>query len=55
VCIYCTVREDGWTALLEYDDTYQAAMADLRARETNYGFYEEWDELREQVTPGTGR
>lgn len=55
MCMYCTFREDGWTALLDYDDVYQEAIAAQRARETNYGFYEDWDELREQVTPGTGR
>ena len=55
MCMYCTFREDGWTALLDYDDVYQEAIAAPRAKETNYGFYEEWDDLREQVTPGTGR
>ncbi|WP_318570055.1 hypothetical protein [Salinigranum marinum] len=55
MCMYCTFREDGWTALLDYDEVYQEAIDAQRARETNYGFYEEWDDLREQVTPGTGR
>ncbi|MDS0298904.1 hypothetical protein NDI76_09115 [Halogeometricum sp. S1BR25-6] len=57
MCIYCTLMYDeGWGGLLEYDDVYQEAQAAERARESNYGFDESWDELREQVTPaGTGR
>lgn len=57
MCIYCSLLyDDGWSGLLEYDDVYQEAQAAERARESNYGFEESWDELREQVTPaGTGR
>jgi hypothetical protein len=55
MCLYCTMNE-GWSRLLEYDDVYQSAQTAAAERESNYGFEEEWDELREQVTPsGTGR
>lgn len=47
MCIYCTYREDGWTALLQYDDVYQAAAG--TESESTYGFHETWDDLREQV------
>jgi hypothetical protein len=50
------MRDSGWERLLEYDDVYQEAMLADERRESNYGFHDSWDELREQVTPsGTGR
>lgn len=55
MCMYCSIREEGWDALLQYDRTYQAAMDELRARETNYGFYDTWDDLADELTAGTGR
>jgi hypothetical protein len=39
----------GWGQLREYDDIYQDAMRKKSQRQSNYGFYEEWDDLREQV------
>jgi hypothetical protein len=50
MCKYCNyTMDDGWTQLIDYDDTYQAAMREEAQRQSNYGFYEEWDDLREQV------
>lgn len=50
MCKYCNyTMDDGWTQLVEYDDTYQNAMREQTQRQSNYGFYEEWDDLREQV------
>jgi hypothetical protein len=50
VCQYCTYRHhDGWTQLLAYDDTYQAAMGADAASESTYGFHESWDDLRDEV------
>lgn len=50
MCIYCNyTMDDGWTQLVEYDDTYQNAMRADAQRQSNYGFHEEWDDLREQV------
>ena len=51
MCIYCSYDMDGWGKLLEYDDTYQEAMRRDAAAESNYGFHESWDDLREQVSP----
>lgn len=50
MCIYCTYREDGWTALLQYDDIYQEAVASGEQSQSTHGFYESWDDLRDQVT-----
>lgn len=47
MCIYCTYREDGWAALLQYDDVYQEAAS--AETESTYGFHESWDELRDQL------
>ena len=56
MCLYCMMHDGGWSTLLEYDDVYQTAQAAAIERESDYGFGESWDELREQVTPaGTGR
>jgi hypothetical protein len=50
VCQYCTYSfHDGWTALLEYDETYQSVVFGERERESTYGFHESWDDLREDV------
>ncbi|ATW88986.1 hypothetical protein halTADL_2239 [Halohasta litchfieldiae] len=50
MCKYCNyAMTDGWTELLEHDDVYQTAMADLRGDRSNYGFSEEFDELREDL------
>ena len=50
MCKYCAYSmDDGWTQLVEYDDVYQEAMIEATQRQSNYGFYEEWDDLREQV------
>lgn len=52
VCQYCNYSfHDGWADLLAYDDVYQAAMA-TEASERSHGFYDDWDDLRDQVTPG---
>lgn len=49
MCMYCNyAATDGWERLLEYDDVYQSAVG--AQTESTYGFHEEWDELREQVT-----
>lgn len=47
VCQYCNYSyHDGWTQLLQYDETYQTVVA----RDTStYGFHESWDDLREEV------
>ncbi|MFT4923064.1 MAG: hypothetical protein ACI8XM_002286 [Haloarculaceae archaeon] len=51
MCQYCTLLErDGWSALLEYDDVYQEAVAG--DTESTFGFHESWDELREEVGYG---
>jgi len=51
MCKYCNyAMTDGWTNLLEHDDVYQTAMADLRAEQSNYGFSEAFDELREDLS-----
>lgn len=51
MCKYCNyTMTDGWTDLLEHDDVYQTAMADLQAERSNYGFSEEFDELRDDLT-----
>jgi len=51
MCQYCSYRErEAWSALLEYDDVYQDAIA--MGSESTYGFHEEWDELREEVGYG---
>ncbi len=51
MCKYCNyAMTDGWTNLLEYDRTYQDAMADLRAERSNYGFSEGFDELQDDLT-----
>lgn len=56
MCIYCTTRESGWGQLIEYDDVYQKVLADAEAEQSNYGFDESWDDLKEQVTSTeTGR
>ncbi|MFD1512923.1 hypothetical protein [Halomarina rubra] len=48
MCLYCTMNE-GWSALLQYDEVYQSAMG--ATSESTYGFHESYDELREQVGP----
>lgn len=51
MCQYCNYAfTDGWEQLLEYDDMYQEAMAERRERAARYGFYESWDDLREQLS-----
>lgn len=47
MCQYCNYSyHDGWTQLLQYDETYQTVVA----RDTStYGFHESWDDLREEV------
>jgi hypothetical protein len=50
MCQYCTYRNDGWTTLLKYDDTYQKIMNRRSEEASNYGFHESWDDLREQLT-----
>lgn len=52
MCQYCSyLYHDGWTQLLAYDETYQAAMGgDSRS---TYGFHESWDDIREDVGFGT--
>ena len=51
MCKYCSYRyHDGWTNLLEYDETYQEAVGG--GSESTYGFHESWDELREDVGYG---
>jgi hypothetical protein len=48
VCQYCNYSfHDGWTALLEYDETYQSLLSG--ERESTYGFHESWDDLREEL------
>lgn len=50
MCKYCNyAMTDGWTELLAHDDVYQTAMAELQAEQSNYGFSEEFDELREDL------
>lgn len=50
MCIYCNyASSDGWAQLIDYDDVYQEAMQKKSERQSNYGFYEEWDDLREQI------
>lgn len=46
MCQYCMYNAEGWTKLLQYDDVYQAAIADLAESESTYGFHESWDELK---------
>jgi len=48
MCLYCTINE-GWSALLQYDDVYQEAMGGTS--ESTYGFHESYDDIREQVDP----
>ena len=51
MCQYCSYGDqEAWSALLAYDDVYQAAVAG--DSESTYGFHEEWDELREEVGYG---
>ncbi|WP_276271711.1 hypothetical protein [Haloarcula litorea] len=51
MCQYCTYRDqEGWSQLLEYDETYQTAVAAETA--STYGFHESWDELKEDVGYG---
>lgn len=51
MCKYCSYQfHDGWANLLEYDETYQAAVGN--ASESTYGFHESWDELRDEVGYG---
>ncbi|ERG89269.1 MAG: hypothetical protein J07HR59_00190 [Halorubrum sp. J07HR59] len=48
MCRYCAYSyHDGWTALLEYDDTYQQVTSQTTA---THGFHQEWDELREEIS-----
>jgi hypothetical protein len=48
VCQYCNYSfHDGWTALLEYDETYRSLLSG--ERESTYGFHESWDDLREEL------
>ena len=48
MCQYCSYQyHGGWTTLLAYDDVYQSTMS--QETESNYGFHESWDELREDV------
>ena len=51
MCIYCSYDMEGWSKLLEYDEVYQNATKRKREAESNYGFNESWDELRDQVSP----
>ncbi|WP_162471349.1 hypothetical protein [Halococcus thailandensis] len=51
MCIYCSYDMEGWGKLLDYDDTYQEIVRDDETTDSNYGFHESWDELREQVSP----
>jgi hypothetical protein len=49
MCKYCNYSfDDGWTRLLRYDEVYQSAMRRETERST-HGFYESWDELRDQL------
>lgn len=51
MCQYCSFADrEAWSALLQYDDVYQAAVT--AESESTYGFHEEWDELREEVGYG---
>lgn len=50
MCIYCTSRETGWDRLLAYDDVYQEATRRDESQ-SEYGFHESWDELRDQLSP----
>ncbi|MFH5801333.1 hypothetical protein [Haladaptatus sp. DYF46] len=47
MCQYCSVREEGWTQLLTYDDVYQRAVGS--GGDDEYGFHESWDDLRDQL------
>lgn len=50
MCQYCSyTMHDGWTTLLDYDDTYRKVVVGA-SEESNYGFHESWDELRDQVS-----
>lgn len=50
MCRYCAYSyHDGWTALLQYDDTYQEAMSDRRTTEATHGFHDSWDDLRAEL------
>lgn len=52
MCQYCTYRNnDGWETLLDYDEVYQDAVGGRANEASNYGFYESWDDLRDQVSP----
>lgn len=51
MCIYCSYDMEGWGKLLDYDDTYQEIVRDDETTDSNYGFHESWDDLREQVSP----
>ena len=48
MCQYCAYSfSEGWTALLEYDEVYQTAIAGGSA--STHGFHESWDDLREEI------
>lgn len=51
MCQYCMFNAEGWTQLLQYDDVYQAAMAESVESESTYGFHESWDELKADLSP----
>lgn len=51
MCQYCSYRyHEGWTDLLVYDETYQAATGGTS--ESTYGFHESYDDLRDEVGLG---
>jgi hypothetical protein len=52
MCRYCSYQyHDGWTQLLDYDETFQRVIA--AESQSTYGFHESWEELREDVSYGT--
>jgi len=50
MCIYCSYAyQDGWSKLLEYDDTYQEALPDRGQTQSTHGFHDSWDDLRDEL------
>jgi hypothetical protein len=50
VCKYCNYSfTDGWGQLLEYDETYQNAVAEMATTQSTHGFHESWDELSDEL------
>ncbi|WP_435102223.1 hypothetical protein [Halarchaeum sp. P4] len=49
MCIYCgAVYDNGWGQLIEYDDLYQDAYAEVESTST-HGFQESWDDLQDEL------